>query len=114
MSKLFYRSKTDATTVYYHIKNSYILRVLPRKVSQEVLRMVLKVWQSYYSAYREDKAFPSKFKVRPKNLNYQGNAGDRSNGRYVVIYHNQALSQKALKKGLIRLSKTNIYLKNKS
>ncbi|NEQ76782.1 MAG: hypothetical protein F6K23_29425 [Okeania sp. SIO2C9] len=86
---------TDTTTVYYQIKNSHILRVLPRQISQEVLRMVLKVWQSYYSAYREYKAFPSKFKVRPKNLNYQVSAGDRSNGRYVVIYHNQALSQKS-------------------
>ncbi|NEO54193.1 MAG: hypothetical protein F6K54_14545 [Okeania sp. SIO3B5] len=85
----FFNSKTtNANTVYYQLKNSHDYLVWPSKVSQEIIRMFLKEWQGYYSAYREYKAFPSKFKALPKIPNYQGSAGDRSNGRYVVSYNN--------------------------
>ena len=46
-------------------------------------------------------------------FNYKGDVQDRSNGRYVVSYNNQAISLKSLKQGLIHPSQTNIYVKTK-
>jgi putative transposase len=88
-----------------------IIRLYLRAVGQEVLRMLFKSWQSYYAAHREYLTNPSKFKSAPKIPNYKGNIKDRSNGRYVVSYNNQAISKKYLKLGLIHPSQTNIYLK---
>jgi len=58
-------------------------------------------------------ANPTKFTSPAKIPNYKGSVKDRSNGRYVVSYNNQAISKKSLKKGIIHPSKTNIYLKTK-
>ena len=74
---------TDASAIYHFLKNSEDYVALPRKVSQEVLRMLFKAWQSYDAAKREYKLNPKKFKAPPKIPNYKGSVGDRSDGRYV-------------------------------
>jgi putative transposase len=107
----FTNQKTEAIAVYHQLKNSPDYKFLPAKVAQEVLRMLFKSWQSYYSAYREYLVNPTKFKAPPKIPNYKGSVKDRNNDRYVVSYNNQAFSKKKFKKGIIHLSKTNIYLK---
>jgi predicted site-specific integrase-resolvase len=106
----FANQKTDAVAVYHQLKNGTDYKALPAKISQEVLRMLFKNWQSYYAAHREYLADPSKFKAPPKIPNYKGSIKDRSNGRYVVSYNNQAISKRELKKGIIHPSQTNIYL----
>ena len=107
----FAQKTTDAMAVYHQLKNGVDYQAIPAKVGQEVLRMLFKAWQSYYAAHREYLTNPSKFKSPPKIPNYKGSIKDRSNGRYVVSYNNQAISKKSLKKGLIHPSQTNIYLK---
>ena len=109
----FAKQTTDAVAVYHQLKHGVDYQALPAKISQEVLRMLLRAWQSYYAANREYLANPNKFKAPPKIPNYKGDIKERNNGRYVVSYNNQAISKTALKKGLIHPSKTNIYLKTK-
>ena len=109
----FAKKTTSAVAVYHQLKNGVDYKAIPAKVGQEVLRMLFRAWQSYYRANAEYLANPTKFKAPPKIPNYKGNIKDRSNGRYVVCYNNQAISKKALKKGLIHPSLSNIYLKTK-
>jgi hypothetical protein len=56
--------------------------------------MLFKNWQSYYAAHREYLVKPTKFKAPPKIPNYKGSIQDRSNGRYVGSYNNQAISKR--------------------
>ena len=75
---------------------------LPCKVSQQTLKMVDQNMKSFFNAL---KAKNSKPKL-PKYL-------DKTKGRFVVTYTNQAISKIELKKGYIVLSKTNIRIKTK-
>ena len=75
---------------------------LPCKVSQQTLKMVDQNMKSFFNAL---KAKNSKPKL-PKYL-------DKTKGRFVVTYTNQAISKTELKKGYIVLSKTNIRIKTK-
>lgn len=75
-------------------------RMLPSKVSQQVLKLLDKNWKSFFAAlqaYRED---PSKFLGRPKLPGYK----DKTQGRNVLVYTIQALSKPALKQGSIKPS----------
>ena len=83
----------DKQTDYY---------ALPCKVSQQTLKMVDQNMKSFFNAL---KAKNSKPKL-PKYL-------DKTKGRFVVTYTNQAISKTELKKGYIVLSKTNIRIKTK-
>src|SRR5258708_9344352 len=76
-------------------------KALPAKVAQQVLKLLEKNWKSYIKAceaYRED---PSTFLGHPKLPKYK----DKVKGRNVLIYTAQAISKKALKKGVIAPSK---------
>ncbi len=42
----------------------------------------------------------TKFKAEPKIPKYKGTPGNLSDGRYVIEYNYQAVSRRALKKGL--------------
>ena len=75
---------------------------LPCKVSQQTLKMVDQNMKSFFNAL---KAKNSKQRL-PKYL-------DKTKGRFVVTYTNQAISKTELKKGYIVLSKTNIRIKTK-
>ena len=86
--------------MYHQMKDHDAYRALPRKVAQQVLRLLDKNWQSYFAArvaYRED---PSRFKKHPKMPNYK----PKQDGRYVLVYTVQALSRVGLKRGLIQPS----------
>ena len=75
---------------------------LPCKVSQQTLKMVDNNMKSFFNALKAKKSKPK----LPKYL-------DKINGRFVVIYTNQAISKKALKDGFIELSKSNVKIKTK-
>ena len=83
--------------VHAQIKAHEAYQALPRKVSQQVLRMLDKNWQGFFAAMRAYRADPSKFRTRPGLPRYL----DKTDGRYVLVYTIQALSRPALKRGLI-------------
>ena len=75
---------------------------LPCKVAQQTIKMVDNNMKSFFNALKVKNSKP---KI-PKYLN-------KTSGRYVVIYTNQAISKKELKNGFIALSKTNVRIKTK-
>lgn len=83
----------DKQTDYY---------ALPCKVSQQTLKMVDQNMKSFFNALKAKNSKPR----LPKYL-------DKTKGRFVVTYTNQAISKTELKKGYIVLSKTNIRIKTK-
>jgi putative transposase len=75
-------------------------KALPAKVSQQVLVLLDKNWTSFFearAAYEED---PSKFTGRPKLPKYK----HKLEGRNILVYTVQALSQPSIRDGLIRPS----------
>jgi putative transposase len=83
--------------VHAQMKTHEMYRVLPRKVSQQVLRMLDKNWQSFFAAMNAYCADPSKFRKKPGLPRYL----DKTDGRYMLIYTVQALSKPALKRGVV-------------
>jgi putative transposase len=86
---------------YYHLhaqmKGHEAYQALPRKVSQQVLRMLVQNWQGFFAALKAYHTDPAKFRKRPGLPHYL----DKTDGRYVLVYTIQALSKPALKRGLI-------------
>jgi putative transposase len=80
---------------------------LPRKVSQWVLKLLDKNWKSFFKSNKEYYKNPDKFNSRPGLPKYK----DKTKGRNILIYTTQAISKTALKKGIIKLSGTNIEIK---
>src|SRR5712691_10481530 len=79
------------------MKSHEAYKALPAKVAQQVLRLLDKNWKAFragLSAWYED---PSQFLGRPCLPKYK----DKQQGRNVLIYTLQAISLKALKRGLI-------------
>jgi len=82
---------------------------LPRKVSQQVLKLLDKNWKAFFQAleaYGED---PSKFLGRPRLPKYK----DKTQGRNVLVYTIQALSKPALKRGIVKPSGLPIEIKTR-
>lgn len=116
LSKNIYNSALYAIRQYYFknkkylswidVNNSFVndkqvdYYALPCKVAQQTIKMADNNMKSFFNAL---KAKNSKPKL-PKYLN-------KTSGRYVVIYTNQAISKKELKNGFIALSKTNVRIK---
>jgi putative transposase len=84
-------------------------RALPRKVSQQVLKLLDKNWASYFAALEAYKADPSRFLGRPKLPRYK----DKKEGRNVLVYTIQALSKPALKLGIIQPSQLGIEIRTR-
>jgi putative transposase len=82
---------------------------LPAKVSQQVLLRLNESWKSFFEATKEYAIHPEKFKARPKIPRYK----HKTLGRNVLTYTAQAISKEWLKKGIINLSKTQIFLTTK-
>jgi putative transposase len=80
---------------------------LPAKVSQQILMILDKNWKSFFEAVKAYKSEPTKFSGRPKLPKYK----DKVKGRNILVYTIQAISSKQLKKGIIKLSGTNISIK---
>lgn len=82
---------------------------LPSKVSQQTLKLLDQNWKSFFQAVKSYKKNSDRFLGRPKLPKYK----DKVKGRNPVIYTIQAISKKELKKGVIKLSKTNIHFKTR-
>src|SRR5919108_2045787 len=83
--------------IHAQMKRHEAYQALPRKVSQQVLRMLDQNWQGFFAAFKAYCADPSKFRKRPGLPRYL----DKTDGRYVLVYTVQALSKPALKRGVI-------------
>jgi putative transposase len=83
--------------IYHALKKSDDYKALPSKVAQLVFRQVDKCFKSYKSAKEEYKKNPEKFLGEPKLPKYK----HKLQGRNILTFNNQAVSQKSLKKGLI-------------
>ncbi|MEG5210186.1 transposase [Microcoleus sp. ARI1-A1] len=79
---------------------------LPAKVSQQTLLRLHESWKSFFQATATYNQQKSLFESRPKLPKYK----HKTAGRNVVTYTQQAISKTWLKKGIIHLSKTSIFL----
>ena len=77
---------------------------LPCKVSQQTLKLLNQNFKSFFSLLKKKNY--TKKKSIPKYL-------DKSKGRFVTIYTNQAISKKELRNGIIQLSGTGFKIKTK-
>jgi len=83
--------------IHAQMKGHEAYQALPRKVSQQVLRMLDKNWQSFFAALKAYRADPSRFRNKPGLPHYL----DKKGGRFPLVYTIQALSKPALKQGVI-------------
>jgi putative transposase len=90
--------------VFHLIKGHEAYQALPRKVSNDVLRLLDKNWKSFFRAIEAWKAHPEQFLGRPKLPNYK----QKDKGRTILTYDIQALSKTALRKGVIAPSQLGI------
>ncbi|MEG4074970.1 transposase [Microcoleus sp. Pol14C2] len=86
------------------MKSHQAYKVLPAKVSQQILMILDKNWKSFFEAVKAYKVDSSNFPGRPKLPKYK----DKVKGRNILVYTIQAMSSKQLKKGIIKLSGTEI------
>lgn len=93
--------------VFHLVKQTDAYRALPRKVSNDVLRLLDKNWKAFRKGLKAWKADPSKFLGRPKLPKYK----DKSKGRNILIYDIQALSKPGLKRSLVIPSQLGIEIK---
>ena len=77
---------------------------LPRKVSQQVLRILDKNWKAWKEADKAYKGNPSKFLGKPKLPKYK----DKEKGRNLLVYTIQAISKKHLNRGWVNPSGTTL------
>ncbi|MEG3923271.1 transposase [Microcoleus sp. T3B2] len=89
------------------MKSHQAYKVLPAKVSQQILMILDKNWKSFFEAVKAYKVDSSKFTGRPKLPKYK----DKVKGRNILVYTIQAISSKQLNKGIIKLSGTQISIK---
>src|SRR6266702_3919280 len=94
---IFQQVRFTYPEMHARMKSHEAYKALPAKVAQQVLRLLDKNWKAFragLSAWYED---PSQFLGRPCLPKYK----DKQQGRNVLIYTLQAISLKALKRGLI-------------
>jgi transposase len=91
------------------MKSHQAYKDLPAKVSQQVLMILDKNWKSFFEAVKAYKIELTKFTGSPKLPKYK----DKVKGRNILVYTIQAISSKQLKKGIIKLSGTEISIKTK-
>ena len=96
--------------IYYLVKDKPDYQALPRKVSQQVLRVLDKNWKSFMTANKAYKETPVKFNGRPKLPKYK----HKIKGRNLLIYTIQAISKPSLRKGKVKLSGTDISVSTKA
>ena len=80
---------------------------LPRKISQQTMKMVDKNFMSFFGSLRSKKAGTNDKPVKlPHYLH-------KEKGRYLATYTNQAISMKWLNEGIIKLSGEEVFIKMK-
>lgn len=83
--------------VYHRMKHTDAYRALPCKVSNDILRQLDKTWRAFFAALEAWKEDPSKFVGRPKLPKYK----HKTKGRFLLTYDIQAISRRALSRGIL-------------
>lgn len=83
--------------LFHLLKQHDAYTALPRKVSHDILRQLDKNWRAFFAALAAWKEDPSRFTGRPKVPQYK----DKTKGRFVLIYDIQAISRRALARGIL-------------
>jgi putative transposase len=95
--------------VFHRIKDHEAYQALPRKVSNDVLRLLDKNWRSFFKALAAWQGDPSAFLGRPKLPGYK----DKQAGRNILIYDIQALSAPGLRRSEVIPSQLGITVQTK-
>ncbi len=95
--------------IFHLIKQHEAYQALPRKVSNDVLRLLDKNWKAYRKALAAWYEDSSAFLGRPCLPKYK----DKKHGRNILIYDIQALSKPALRKGVVAPSQLGITVPTK-
>ncbi|MEH2364092.1 RNA-guided endonuclease InsQ/TnpB family protein [Nostoc sp.] len=103
-SFIFEDKYLNNVAIFHLVKQHESYTALPRKVSNQVLIVLHRNWKSFFEAQLAYNQDPSKFLGRPKLPNYK----DKDKGRNILIYELGAISKPALRKGIVKLSQTNI------
>ena len=90
--------------LYHLVKTSEDYKALPAKVSQQVLRLLDKNWKSFFKAFEAYQKNPKLFLGKPKLPKYK----DKLKGRNLLVYTIQAISKKELRRGIVKLSGTEL------
>jgi len=83
--------------IFHRVKHLECYQALPRKVSNSILILIDKNWRSFQAALKAWDEHPEKLTGRPRLPGYK----PKEKGRNILIYDMQALSKKALKRGMI-------------
>src|SRR5712691_1286748 len=92
-SFIFEDKYLNYTSMDKHMQSHDAYKALPAKVAQQVLILLDKNWQSFFEARKAYEEDPSKFTGCPKLPKYK----DKTRGRNILIYTDQAISKKGLK-----------------
>ncbi|MBN3947324.1 MAG: IS200/IS605 family element transposase accessory protein TnpB [Nostoc sp. NMS7] len=103
-SFIFENKYLNNVAIFHLVKQHESYQALPRKVSNQVLIVLHRNWKSFFEATKAYNQDPSNFLGRPKLPKYK----DKENGRNILIYELGAISKPALRKGIVKLSQTNI------
>jgi putative transposase len=122
LSKNLYNSALYWQRAYYDLLGRYLpnkllikvlalldqkdFRALPAKVAQMTLNKLDDNYQSYFKGFHAFQQNPQKFKGVPRPPQFK----PIEKGRFAVIYTYQAISVRALQKGVIQLSQTSIQI----
>ena len=96
-------------TLYHILKDTEAYQSLPRKVSQQILKILCKNWKAYFEAKKTYFEDPSKFLGEPRIPKYK----DKMDGRNVLPYTIQAISKRHLRSGYINPSGLSLMIKTK-
>ena len=97
--------KYEALDKLLQTEESY--QALPRKVSQQILMVLVRNWKAWTAASKEYAKNPSKFLGKPKLPKYK----HKLDGRNLLIYTIQAISKPGVKVGVINPSQTSLSIK---
>jgi IS605 OrfB family transposase len=86
------------------LKQHETYTALPRKVSVQVLHNVIWAWSSYFVALKAYRERPSDFLGKPRPPGYK----HKTKGRAVTTWTNQAVSIPLLRRGIVKLSGTQV------
>src|SRR6266851_6431110 len=99
-SFIFEHIYLDNVKVFHLIKSHQAYQALPRKVGNQVLIQLHTAWKAFFEAMAEFREHPEKFLGRPQLPKYK----HKTKGRNLLVYEKGAISQRALKRGLLSLS----------
>lgn len=95
--------------LYNLLKAEDAFKAIPAKVAQQTLKLVDKCWKSYYAAVNEFRKTRNKFLNKPGVPAYK----DKQGGRYPLVYTAQAISSRALRASIVKLSGLTIEVETK-